>query len=334
MATINEVSELAKVSISTVSRVINNNAPVKESTRKRVYLAMEQLGYQPNLFAQGLVTNRSRSITLVLTDSTGGYFGPLVKGIENTLREAKYNLSVSVGNEGLPEVQDTFRYLISWRSDAVILFPHCLTDEQILALKETAPPMVVLNRQLPELSQQSIMVDNEQGSRLAIQHFLDNGHQQIACIAGPLGNSEALSRLEGYRAALNENEIVHQDNQVVVSDFTVEGGYEAIGQLLEQGTEFSAIYACNDQMAVGAMKALKDAGKRIPEDVSVIGFDDVEFAGLITPSLTTIRQPIAQMAEDAAKLAVRLIEGKTNLPVQPLYSPTLIERESVAPFKG
>jgi len=169
---------------------------------------------------------------------------------------------------------------------------------------------------------------------LAIQHLLDNGHQKIACIAGPLGNGEALSRLDGFRAALSENGITHQDNQVVVSDFTVEGGYEAIGQLLEQGTEFSAIYACNDQMAAGAMKALKDAGKRIPEDVSVIGFDDVEFAGLITPSLTTIRQPIAQMAEDAAKLAIRLIEGKTNLPAQPLYAPELIERESVAPFKG
>ena len=333
MATINEVSELAKVSISTVSRVINNTVPVNEDTRKRVLSAMEKLGYHPNLFAQGLVTNRSRSITLVLTDLTGAYFGPFIKSVENTLRQAKYNLIISVENEGISEVQDAFRYLISRRSDAVILFPHCLTDDQIMELKEGAPPMVILNRYLPALATQSIMVDNQLGSQMAVEHLISKGHRNIACITGPLGNKDAEGRLEGYRATLAKHNIPCREELIVEGHFKVNDGFQAIQHLVSQGAQFSAVYACNDQMAAGAMKALTETGKKVPEDVSVVGFDDVEFACLLTPELTTIRQPSEDMGRAAANLAIRLIQGESDLPKQKLFSPTLIERNSVAPLK-
>jgi LacI family transcriptional regulator len=333
MATIHDVSRLANVSISTVSRVLNNTAQVKESTRERIYVAMKQLGYQPNMFAQGLVTNRSRSITLVLTDLTGAYFGPLVKSLEHTLRKANYNLSISVENESLSEVQDTFRYLIGRRKDAVILFPHCLSEEQILQLREGAPPLVLLNRYMPEFSSQSITIDNVLGSRLAIEHLISRGHRNIVCITGPLRNSEAKDRMEGYRMTLAEHNIAYQECLVVESDFTTIGGFQAIVDILMRGVEFTAVYACNDQMAAGAIKALKQAGKKVPEDVSLIGFDDVEFASLLTPELTTIRQPSEAMGKAAAELALKLIQGETNLPKQKLFAPELIERNSVATIK-
>lgn len=329
MATINEVSELAKVSISTVSRVINNTVPVRESTRQRVYEAMRELGYTPNMFAQGLVTNRSKSVTLVLTDLSGAYFGPLIKSLENGLREAHYQLIISVENEGLLKVREAFDSLIHRRSDAVILFPHCLTDDEVIGLIEGAPPLIILNRYIPELAHQSIMVDNELGGRLAVEYLIGKGHRQVACITGPLSNKESIDRLAGYRLTLNKQGIEYRDELVVEGDFTVDGGVRAMQKLLARGCQFTSVFSLNDQMAAGAMKALTLSGKKIPEDVSIVGFDDVEYAELLSPGLTTIKQPVEEMGKVAAGLAVKLIHGDTGLPKQPLFDPVLIRRDSV-----
>ncbi|OZG71589.1 transcriptional regulator [Hahella sp. CCB-MM4] len=330
MATINEVSALAQVSISTVSRVINNTAPVKESTRKRVFDAMRELGYQPNLFAQGLVTNRTRNISLVLTDLTSAYFGPLIKTLERTLRTARYNLTVSIENLSYEEMRDTFQSQVSRRSDAVILFPHCLTDEEILTLKEEGPPMVLLNRFLPQLEAQCIVVDNALGSRLAVEHLIQNGHRDIACISGIMQNKEAQDRVSGYRQCLKQHRIRYRSNIVVEGGFSVHGGYEAASRLIAGKQPFSAIFACNDQMAAGAMKALREHRIRVPEDVSLVGFDDVEYAGLLSPALTTVRQPVEEMGRRAAELAISLSEGRPLPSTFEMFAPTLVVRESVA----
>ncbi|WP_020405361.1 LacI family DNA-binding transcriptional regulator [Hahella ganghwensis] len=330
MATINEVSALAKVSISTVSRVINNTAPVKESTRERVFDAMRQLGYQPNLFAQGLVTNRTRNISLVLTDLTSAYFAPLIKSLERSLRSARYNLTVSIENTTYDEMRDTFLSQVNRRSDAVILFPHCLSDDEIRSLREEGPPMVLLNRYLPELPGQCIQIDNALGSRFAVEHLIQQGHRHIACITGISNNPETTERLAGYRKSLKQHGIPYQTKLVVEGDFTVAGGYDAACRLLAGNKPCSAIFASNDQMAAGAMKALRENGKRVPGDISLVGFDDVEYAGLLSPSLTTVRQPVEEMGHKAAEIAIALSQGKTDLPALTPFTPTLVIRESVA----
>ncbi|AZZ95158.1 LacI family DNA-binding transcriptional regulator [Hahella sp. KA22] len=334
MITIKEVSDRAKVSISTVSRVINNTAPVKESTRKRVFKAMKDLGYRPNSFAQGLVTNRSNNIGLVVTDLLGVFFGPLISSLERALRESGYNLIISVENYSSDEIKETIDMLAGRRCDAIILFPYCLTDEELIALKEKSPPLVLLNRYVPELAGECVIVDNEQGSHLVVEYLASIGHRRIACISGPLGNEEGRARLSGYRRSLENLGMRYDKDLVVEGDFTVEGGYVATQRLLKRSRDFTAIFACNDQMAAGAMKALREAKLSVPEEISLVGFDDVEYASLLYPALTTVRQPVNAMGKRAAALAIQSIQGERRTQPAPMFEPELVLRDSVAPPKN
>lgn len=334
MATIREVSKYAQVSVATVSRVVNGNKWVAEATRQRVLDAMQALGYQPNSFARSLATNRSETIGMVVGDLGGPFFGEMMQHAERVIRDAGKHLIVTSGHSSLEEERDAIQFLLKRRCDALILHLDLMPDEEIIKLADSEPsPMILVNRLVPELAAQCISLDNEAGGYLAARHLIDLGHQRIACITGPLYKSDARDRLAGYRRALEGAGFDYDDRLVVEGDFLEPGGEAALERLLRRDETFTGLVVGNDLMAIGAINMLKERGLRIPEDCSLVGYDDVLMAGYLDPALTTVRVPVAEFGTAAGRLALKLGEGVDG-EVRNRFQPELVERATTALFEG
>ncbi|MFG1497549.1 LacI family DNA-binding transcriptional regulator [Saccharospirillum sp. HFRX-1] len=331
MATIREVSKHAQVSVATVSRVVNGNKWVAEATRQRVLEAMAELGYQPNSFARSLATNKSETIGMVVGDLAGPFFGEMMQYAEQSVRDAGKHLIITSGHSTLEEERDAVQFLLKRRCDALILHLDLMPDAEIIELsKKESTPMILVNRLVPELTEQCVYLDNEAGGFLATEHLLKQGHQRIACITGPLYKADARERLAGYRRALASAGVAFDEQLVVEGDFMEPGGEVAVTTLLHRKVDFSAVVVGNDLMAIGAYNGFKQAGMRIPEDVSLVGYDDVLMAGYLEPALTTVRVPVAEFGSEAGRLALKLGEG-IDCEIHNRFMPTLIERASTAP---
>lgn len=328
MPTIKEVSRRAKVSPSTVSRVLNETVPVAADTRQRVLDAVKELDYQPNVFARGLVTNRSGGIGVVLNEISSPYYAGLIGGIEKVVEAEGGHLLVSSGHADAEKEREAVAFLRQRRSDAVIVQVDAATDYDLLAWAKSGPPLIIFGRNVAELTGSCVYLDNEQGGFLATQHLIDNGHRRIAHITGPLWVQDSRARLQGYRRALSANRLPFDELLVVEGDFAEAGGQLAMTRLLERRVNLSAVFVGNDQMALGALTALREAGCRVPNDISLVGYDDVLFARYLSPSLTTIRQPLFEMGQAAARLAVARLKG-TETEVKRSFEPELIVRTSV-----
>lgn len=328
MTTIREVSKYAKVSVATISRVVNGNKWVADATREKVLKAMEELGYQPNSLAQSLATNRSNTIGMVVGDLAGPFFGDMMRHAEHAIRKHGKHLIITSGSDSAQSEQEAVSFLLKRRVDALILHLDVMSDEDILRFVDKHDtPIVLVNRFIPEIAEQCIALDNEQGGFLATQHLIEKGHQAIACITGPLYKADARARLNGYRRALEQAQINYDESLVVESDYFEIGGRMALERLRKRNTSFTALFACNDQMAVGAFTALKEAGLSIPNDCAVVGYDDMVMARYVEPALTTIVTPVADFGHHAAMLALNLAYAGTA-PVQHDFQADLVERLS------
>lgn len=331
MATIREVSKHANVSVATVSRVVNGNKWVSESTRDRVLESMRELGYEPNSFARSLATNKSDTVGMVVGDLSGPFFGPMMQAAEKTIRDAGKHLVITSGRSSLEEERDAIQFLLKRRCDALILHLDLMPDEEIIALSDREKmPIILVNRLIPELADQCISLDNEAGGYLATQHLIELGHTQIAHIAGPLYKSDARDRLAGYRRALEAAGISYDDRLVVESDFLEAGGALALERLRRRNHPFTAIVGGNDLMAIGVINSLRQQGVRVPEDCSVVGYDDVVMSGYLVPGLTTIKVPAEEFGGQAARQALKQSE-QLDCEVQNRFQPVLIERASTGP---
>lgn len=331
MATIREVSKHAQVSVATVSRVVNGNKWVAEATRQRVLEAMAELGYQPNSFARSLATNKSETIGMVVGDLAGPFFGEMMQYAEQAVRDAGKHLIITSGHSTLEEERDAVQFLLKRRCDALILHLDLMPDAEIIELsRKESTPMILVNRLVPELAEQCVYLDNEAGGFLATEHLLEQGHRRIACITGPLYKADARERLAGYRRALSAAGVAFDEQLVVEGDFMEPGGEVAVTSLLQRKVDFSAVVVGNDLMAIGAYNGFKQAGMRIPEDVSLVGYDDVLMAGYLEPALTTVRVPVAEFGSEAGRLALKLGEG-IDCEIHNRFMPTLIERASTTP---
>lgn len=328
MATIREVSKRAGVSIATVSRVVNGNQKVVEATRQKVLKAMSELGYEPNSFARSLATNKSETIGMVVGELAGPFFGEMMQFAERVIRDEGKHLIITSGHASLAEERDAIEFLLKRRCDALILHLDLMPDAEILKrVDDESTPIILVNRLVPELAGQCIYLDNEAGGCLATQHLIERGHRRIACITGPLYKSDARDRLTGYRNALKMADIPFDDQLVVEGDYLEQGGEAALERLFRRDARFTGLVAGNDLMAIGVIKALRRNGLKVPDDCSVVGYDDVVMAGYIEPGLTTVRVPIEQFGAEAGRLALNLGEG-LSFKVQHLFQPTLIERAS------
>lgn len=329
--TIKEVSLLAGVSPATVSRVLNGTARVNEPTRKRVLEAVQLLGYRPNAFARGLVTNRSEGFGITVNDVSSPYFGGFVKGVEEVTRPAGIHLMLSSGFADAALEQDSIEFLLGRRCDGLVVQAEGLSDAYLIDLVQRgSPAVVVFGRLVAEVEEACVYTDNVLGGELATLHLIEHGHRHIGHVTGPLAWPDARHRLEGYRRALEMASIPFDERYVVESNFYEEGGALAALRLLERAPELSAIFLANDQMASGAMHVIRDQGKTVPHDISIVGYDDVYFARYLTPGLTTIRQPLLDMGRTAAHLLLERLGEIKEKEVVRRFDPELVERQSVA----
>jgi len=333
MTTIREVSKFANVSVATVSRVVNGNKWVSDSTREKVLSAMKELGYQPNSFARSLATNKSQTIGMVIGDLSGPFFGGMMNSAEDEIRKVGKHLIVTSGRDTIESEKDAIDFLLQRRVDALILHLDVVPDEDIIKLSDSGNvPITLVNRLIPELADHCISVDNDMGGYLATQHLIELGHTGIACITGPLYKTDARARLAGYRRAIEQANLVYDERLVIESDFTELGGMASIDRLRRRKVDFTAAFAQNDHMAIGAMNALKTHGLKLPDDVSIVGYDDMVMARYVEPSLTTIAIPVAEFGIQSAHLALNLT-GDSQQKIRHQFQPELTVRNSTAKRK-
>ena len=331
MSTIVDVCNLAGVSKATVSRVINDTGQVKKSTRDAVYAAMEQLGYRPNQLAQALATNKTNTIGFVVSHFDGAYIGNLLKEASASARQANKQIIVTDCHNDPNLEYETVRQL-EGRCDAIVLYSRTLSYEHIQKLHvQLTTPLVLINRILPEPLFHSVTFDQEAAATTMMTHLIEYGHRKIACITGPLDNPTGNARLAGYINTLKKNDIPYKSSLVKNADYLIEGGYHACQELLKENTPFTAIFAFNDYMALGALKALTESGIKVPEQVSIAGIDNNMLAAYVSPALTTIELPIEAMTRKAVELAIALIDQQSKA-ASHQYKGKLIQRESVTPF--
>ncbi len=328
MATIKHVSEHAGVSQATVSRVINGTSRVSHDKKLKVEKAIKELGYRPNSIAQALASSRTGSVGVVVPELGGPFFSGILHSIEENLRRFGYHAVVTAGSNTELGQRESVEFLLGRRVDALILHVQHLCDDYLITLEEQGIPVVLVNRFIPEMRQSCIAIDNELGGKLATQYLIQMGHTEIACITGPLDKSDARGRLQGYRIALEEAGLEYNEALVSEAGFTEETGVIATRKLLKRDCRFSAIFASNDHMAFGAFEALRSNGLAIPEDISLVGFDNNIFARYLTPGLTTIHFPIEQMSTEAVQLTIQKL-NKNKRDVNFKLIPSLVMRDSV-----
>ncbi|EKO3925952.1 LacI family DNA-binding transcriptional regulator [Vibrio metschnikovii] len=328
MVTIKHVSELAGVSQATVSRVVNGTTRVSHDKKLKVEKAIKELGYRPNSIAQALVSSRTGSVGIVVPELGGSFFSGILHSIEGHLRRFGYHAVVTAGSNTEQGQRESVEFLLGRRVDALILHTQQLSDDYLIVLEERGVPIVLINRVIPEMLTSCIDIDNEVGGKLATQYLLQMGHTYIACITGPLDKSDARGRLQGYRRALEEAGLEYRDALVVEAGFTEETGVSAMNKLLKRGVRFTAVFASNDHMAFGAFEVLKREGFSVPEDISLVGFDNVLFTRYLTPGLTTVNFPIEEMSTEAVQLTIQKL-NKNKCDVNFKLSPALVVRNSV-----
>lgn len=330
MATIYQVSETAGVSLATVSRVMNGHASVSDRTRKKVLDAMDTLGYQPNAIAQSLASKRTNSVGLLVSELHGSYFGDLMSTVEGTLKQNGKHVIITAGHVDEQKELDAIDFLKSRRCDALILHAEAVSDSFLTSLSQGDIPIVIINRMVAGLESQCFVVDNEQGGFIAANTAIERGHTHIGYISGPQFKKDARDRLTGHIRALREAQIQDCEAWIYEGDYHESSGQTGFHALMKAHPEITALVCANDEMASGAMDAARDAGFSIPEQLSVIGFDNVLFSRYLYPKLTTINNPIKAMGEMAAQWVLDEIYNiKRFDTIEHLFLPELVERGSL-----
>lgn len=325
--TISDIAKRAKVSITTVSRVLNETGYVSDAKRQVVLQAIEELDYRPNLFAQGLASGQSMTIGVLTQFIASPIYDLILRGIIDQLNGSKFSPIIADGYWDIHREMEAIQTFINRSIDGLIILGGNLPAETILEVAAQFPT-VVIARNIPELGCQSMPLDDYQAAYNATQYLIQFGHRRIVHISGIEHHSDATERRRGYLQALTDAGIAQDPNLLIPGDFTETAGILAMETLFTRGVPFSAIFAANDQMAYGARLALYRRGIRVPQDVSLIGFDDQPPSAYMTPPLTTVGVPALEIGQAAAQGLLNMIRGEPcNLPV---FSLSLRIRESVA----
>jgi LacI family transcriptional regulator len=330
MATIYEVSELAGVSLATVSRVMNDSGRVSRKTTDKVLAAMKQLDYQPNSVAQSLASNRSNCVGVLVSEVTGPVFAAMLGGIESELREAGKFTIFATGHTDKDKEREGIRFMIGRNCDALILHVEALSDDYLIENQDGATPFVIINRSVGGLEDRCIVLDNEKGGYLATRSVIERGHRDIAYISGPLDWGDASERFDGHRRALREAGIEFDETLLVEGDYHEAGGGRALYGLLQSGTPFTAVVCGNDEMAAGAMETARAQALRIPEELSIVGFDNAPLCSYLYPKLSTVNYPVADMGRMAARWVLKNVYEQDSGDIQTLFQPRFVTRASIA----
>ncbi|MGK5739396.1 LacI family DNA-binding transcriptional regulator [Micromonospora sp. URMC 103] len=327
MATIYDVARQAQVSPATVSRVLNGRTTVDPAMAARVHEAMRDLDYRPNAVARNLRLSQTSLWAVIISDIGNPFFTSMVRGVEDVAQSSGYSVVLCNSDED-PEKES--RYIAAALAErmAGVIISTSGRSTVINRLVEARIPVVAIDRQLRGVTIDTVLVDNVHGAELATTHLLDNGYQRVACITGPRRISTAAQRLRGYQRALRTRGQEATDALVRYADFREEGGYRAMASLLDSDNPPDGVFATNNLMTVGALECLVDRGIRVPADFGVVGFDDIPWAHLVRPSLSTVSQPTYDLGRAAAVLLTERIANPSRPPSTVTLSTGLQVRES------
>jgi LacI family transcriptional regulator len=326
--TLRDVATLAGVSHQTVSRVINNSERVNPKTRERVEAAIHELGYRPNRLAQSLVTQKTRTVGLVVADITNPFFFEVARGVQDAALKKGYNVFVCNTDDNPQGEKDILELLASQEVDGIIMSTSSSSDEELSAFANNYKPFVLINREIEHPKASIVNVDIYKGAQLAIEHLLSRGHTCIGMLSHEGHLPDEMRRVCGYRETLQNHGIEPQKEWLVQVPPNLMGGYQATQRLLTQRPEISAIFTYNDLMAIGALRGCYDMGLDVPGDCAVIGFDNIKFAQMQRPSLSSIRYDKYTVGQKAMLRLLEIIEQPDKV-YQPIRMDVeLVVRES------
>jgi LacI family transcriptional regulator len=331
VTTIREVAEIAGVSNATVSHVINNTRVVSPETRQRVLNAMAELNYRPNALARSLRQGKTNTLGLVLPDSANPFFAEISRSIEDEAFNKGY--SVFLCNTELDTRRERFYVdvLSKKQVDGIIFVAAGDQADSLGFLARENMPVVMIDRNLPNVEVDAVLSDHQLGGFLATRHLLQLGHTRIACIAGPSSITPSAERITGYQNALDQANIPFDEKLVIRGDYHAQSGMDITHFILEMNPRPTAIFALNDLMALGALRAAAEDGCSVPADLAVVGYDDLELSQFSNPPLTTIAQPKKEIGLQAVSLLVERIAQNSRPPRRLVLPPELIVRRSTQP---
>ena len=329
-ATVYDIARVAGVSASTVSRILNGSAKVAEDKRLAVEDAIRELNYRPNLMALYLKTGQSMTLGVLTQYVDSPFSNEMLRGVENALQGSKYAPLIASGHWNAEEEVERLRLLIDRRVDGIIILTGHVNQPALLEFSQQVP-IVATGHNINTDRVRTFSINNRLGGYMATRYLLDLGHRQIAHIVGLPDQNDAIERQRGYRQALVSSGIEYDPELVVQGDFAEAGGFNAAKQLVASGKKFSAIFCANDQTCYGAILGLKQCGLRVPEDVSLIGFDDLPFSTFSNPPLTTVRQPIYETGIAMVNTLLGLIEN-TEQTIDELPELSIVVRDTTMPY--
>jgi LacI family transcriptional regulator len=333
MATIKDVARLAGVGVGTVSRVLTGNGAASAEAIARVMTAVEALDFRPSGIARALSLRMLGMFGIYVPAFNGTFYGPLLQAVDEELRSADRHMVAANGcghGDARQQALDAIDFLIQRECDGILVESQDLDPQDLTALARSFPKIAVINRSVPGLASQCFGSDHELGGRLAARALLQRGHREVALISGARSAYDNQARLHGFVDEFHRHGIAIPPERLADGDFTFESGYQAASRLVQRGgNRFTALFAANDQMAIAATTLLHQRGRRVPDDVSVVGYDDTEPAGYSWPRLTTVRIPIKAQAVNACRYLLNRCYG-TDLAVERDFPPEVIWRDSVA----
>jgi LacI family transcriptional regulator len=329
MATIREVANLAGVAPITASRVINDSGYASEDVRKRVKQAAEQLNYVPNFLAKSLKSKRTQTLALVITDITNPFWTTVARGVEDAASKKGYNVIFCNTDESANKQSGYLKTLIQKQVDGILLVPAQSEDNPIEFLRQQNVQVVMLDRKLPNVQVDVVRCDSQGGAYQLVKLLIRLGHRRIAFLSGPIGVSSAEDRMAGYNLALREAGLEINGQLVFSGEYSVDSGYQRTKRLLSMSPRPTAMFASNNFIAIGALKALRDEHVVVPDEMSVVGFDDLPLSIVVDPFLTVADQPAYEMGRLATQRLLEHLDGEVVDKVQEILLPvSIIERKS------
>lgn len=330
MVTLKDVAKKAGVSSATVSRVVRGEGKVGDKCRARVQKIIKDMGYRPNYNARALASNKSEIIGVICPNVSGNFYGSLASGVEEAARNAKYKVLISNSQNDVEKELDAIESFRSQGCQNIILHSKYSDDETLIKWAQEIPGLVILNRFVSQIANRCVWLDNVSGGQQAAKYLLSKGHKKFAVITSSHQITDPIDRLNGICQALSQAGIEVPEDRIKLTNAGVDAGEKAAKELLKKGANFTALLAYNDATAIGAMNAIQDLGFRVPEDISVIGYDDLPICNVCRPRLSTMHYPIKEMALYATKLSLDLTQSKEEVENKThLFMPHVVERQSI-----
>ena len=326
--TLKMVAERAGVSVNTASRAINHKSDINQETKKRILKVAQELGYVRNDTAVALRTKKTGTLGVVIADNRNPFYAEVLNGMEVAAREKNYHIILANTQRDYKKEEEAINLLLAKRVDGLLIAPVQDRDDDIKKLVEANIPFVIVGRDFENIEVDAVYNDEVKGGFLATEYLIKKGHKRIALIDGFLYKSPAKGRLDGYKKALNKYRISLDESLISVGDINIEDGYERTRQMLGKNLDFTAIFAYNDMMTFGVMQAIREKGLRIPEDIGLVGYDDIPFSSLISPALTTIRIEKQELGIESVKLLLSHINGNREKPKKIMLDVDIIVRKT------